>query len=281
MKIPKRLKPLIEEGLIDEVQSQLMSGKEADIFIVRSHGEVRCAKVYKDAVTRSFKKAALYHEGRKTRGGRSARAMTKRSRYGREQQEDVWQTAEVDALVRLLKAGVRVPATYGCVDGVLLMDLVKDDEGYAAPRLNDVILTVDQALEDHAVMMEYIKMMLCAGIVHGDLSEFNVLLDEYGPVIIDLPQAVNASANNNAQSMLARDVNNMRDYYSAFAPEIKKTRYAEEIWSLYEEGKLRPDTILTGLYEDSDVLADVDAVVEEIKAIEKEEQDRIDRLSEL
>jgi len=281
MKIPKRLQPLIEEGLVDEVLSQLMSGKEADIFIVRSHGEVRCAKVYKDAVTRSFKKAALYHEGRKTRGGRSARAVTKRSRYGREQQEDVWQSAEVDALSRLLKAGVRVPTTYGCIDGVLLMELIKDEEGYAAPRLNDVILTAEQAIEDHAVMMEYVKMMLCAGIVHGDLSEFNVLLDEYGPVIIDLPQAVNASANNNAQSMLARDINNMRDYYSTFAPEIKTTRYADEMWSLYEEGKLRPNTILTGTFVDSEILADVDSVVEEIKAVEKEEQDRIDRLSEL
>ncbi|GAB1264336.1 serine protein kinase RIO [Aurantivibrio infirmus] len=274
MKIPKRLKPLIEEGLVDDVISQLMSGKEADVFIVRCGGETRCAKVYKDAVTRSFKKAVLYHEGRKTRGGRSARAMTKRSRYGREQQEDVWQNAEVDALSRLANAGVRVPTTYGCVDGVLLMELIQDEEGYAAPRLNDVILTIDQALEDHAVMMEYVKMMLCAGIIHGDLSEFNVLLDEYGPVIIDLPQAVNASANNNAQSMLARDINNMKDFYSKFAPELKATRYAEEMWSLYEEGKLRPETQLTGLFTDSEILADVDAVVEEIKAVEKEEEER-------
>lgn len=274
MKIPKRLKPLLEEGLIDDVISQLMSGKEADVFIVNSNGESRCAKVYKDAVTRSFKKAVLYHEGRKTRGGRSARAMTKRSRYGREKQDDVWQNAEVDALSRLAKAGVRVPASYGCIDGVLLMELIKDEEGYAAPRLNDVILTTEQAIEDHAVMMEYVKMMLCAGIVHGDLSEFNVLLDEYGPVIIDLPQAVNASANNNAQSMLTRDINNMKDYYSKFAPELKATRYAEEMWSLYEEGKLRPDTPLTGEFTDSGILADVDAVVEEIRAVEQEEEDR-------
>jgi len=274
MKIPKGLKPLLEEGLIDDVLSQLMSGKEADVYIVDCGGESRCAKVYKDAVTRSFKKAVLYHEGRKTRSGRSARAMTKRSRYGREQQDDVWQNAEVDALSRLARVGVRVPASYGCIDGVLLMELIKDKEGFAAPRLNDVTLSVEQALEDHALMMKYVKLMLCEGIIHGDLSEFNVLLDEQGPVVIDLPQAVNASANNNAQSMLTRDINNMRTYYSKFAPELKTTRYAEEMWFLYEEGKLTPDTPLTGEFTDSEILADVDAVVEEIKAVEKEEEDR-------
>lgn len=280
MKVPKRLQPLVDDGLIDEVLSRLMSGKEADIFIVRCGSEIRCAKVYKDAVKRSFKKAAQYQEGRKVRSGRRARAMEKRSNYGRKQQEEVWQNAEVDALSRLARAGVRVPETFGCVDGVLLMELVTNDEGEVAPRLDDVMMSAEQALEDHATMMHYVKLMLCAGLVHGDLSEFNVLVDDYGPVIIDLPQAVNAAANNNAQSMLARDINNMTRYYAEFAPQLLNTRYAEEIWALYEEGVLTPETPLTGLFEDDGTSADVDAVLEEIKAVMQEEEERRQRIQE-
>ncbi|MEH6556199.1 MAG: PA4780 family RIO1-like protein kinase [Oceanicoccus sp.] len=280
MKVPKRLQPLVDDGLVDEVISRLMSGKEADIFIVACGENIRCAKVYKDAAKRSFKKAAQYQEGRKVRSGRRARAMEKRSSYGRKQQEEIWQNAEVDALSRLARAGVRVPETYGCVDGVLLMELVTDDEGNVAPRLDDVTMPAEQALEDHAMMMHYAKLMLCAGIVHGDLSEFNVLVDEYGPVIIDLPQAVDAAANNNAEAMFTRDVNNMTRYYAEFAPTLLKTRYAEEMWALYEEGKLKPDTVLTGLYEGDADNADVDSVLEEIKAVLQEEQARQERLRE-
>ncbi|WP_339674114.1 PA4780 family RIO1-like protein kinase [Dasania marina] len=280
MKVPKRLQPLVDDGLIDEVVSRLMSGKEADIFIVRCGGEIRCAKVYKDALKRSFKKAAQYQEGRKVRSGRRARAMEKRSNYGRQQQEEVWQNAEVDALSRLASAGVRVPETFGCVDGVLLMELVTDEAGEVAPRLDDVMMSEEQALEDHATMMHYVKLMLCAGLVHGDLSEFNVLVDDYGPVIIDLPQAVNAAANNNAQSMLARDINNMTRYYAEFAPQLSATRYAEEMWALYEEGELTPETPLTGLFADDGASADVDAVLEEIKAVMQEEEEKRQRLQE-
>lgn len=280
MKPPKRLKPLVDDGLIDEVISRLMSGKEADIFIVSCGGEIRCAKVYKDAVKRSFKKAAQYQEGRKVRSGRRARAMEKRSSYGKKQQEEVWQNAEVSALSRLAYAGVRVPKTYGCIDGVLLMELITDEFGDVAPRLADVVLTPEQALEDHALMMHFIMLMLMAGLVHGDLSEFNVLVDEYGPVIIDLPQAVDAAANNNAQEMFARDVNNMRRYYGEFAPELLHTHYANEIWALYEEGELKPETELTGLYDGDDEEADVDGVLLEIQAVLQEEQDRLERLRE-
>jgi RIO kinase 1 len=281
MKVPKRLQPLVDDGLIDEVISRLMSGKEADIFIVRCGTHIRCAKVYKEAVKRSFKKAAQYQEGRKVRSGRRARAMEKRSNYGRKQQEEVWQNAEVDALSQLARAGVRVPETFGCVDGVLLMELVTDEAGEVAPRLDDVFLSTEQAIEDHAVMMHYVKLMLCAGLVHGDLSEFNVLLDEYGPVIIDLPQAVNAAANNNAQAMFSRDVNNMTRYYGEFAPELLASRYAEEIWALFEAGELHPDTVLSGQFEGPAEDADVDAVMEEIKAVIEQEQLRQERLREL
>lgn len=280
MKIPKRLQPLVDDGLIDEVVSRLMSGKEADIFVVRCGQHIRCAKVYKDAIKRSFKKAAQYQEGRKVRNGRRARAMEKRSSYGRQQQELIWQNAEVDALSRLARANVRVPDTFGCVDGVLIMELVTDEDGDVAPRLDDVILSEDQALEDHAVMMHYIKLMLCAGIIHGDLSEFNVLLDEYGPVIIDLPQAVDASANNNAKAMLSRDVANITNYYAQYAPSLASTHYSEEMWALYEDGALHPDTDLSGSYELPTDSADVDAVLAEIKAVMEEEQERIERLRE-
>lgn len=281
MKIPSRIQPLVDDGLIDEVIRPLMSGKEASVYVVRCGSEIRCAKVYKEAAKRSFKQAVLYQEGRKVRNSRRGRAMEKGSRYGRAQQEEAWQNAEVDALYRLASAGVRVPQPYGCFEGVLLMELVTDDEGGVAPRLNDVAMSAEQAVENHGVMMEYVKRMLCAGLVHGDLSEFNVLVDAWGPVIIDLPQAVDAAANNNARSMLERDVTNMSQYYGQYAPELLQTRYAAEMWALFEAGELTPETTLTGQVEDDDAPADLDSVVEEIRAAMQEHQDRQRRLQEL
>jgi RIO kinase 1 len=278
MKIPKRLEPLVEDGLIDEVLYQLMSGKEATVYAVKSQGNICCAKVYKEAMKRSFKKAAQYQEGRKVKNSRRARAMEKGSSFGRKQLEDAWQNAEVDALFTLAKAGVRVPQPYGCYDGVLLMELITDDEGNVAPRLNDVEMSAEQALEDHAQVMHYTMLMLCVGLVHGDLSEFNVLVDDYGPVIIDLPQVVNAAANNNAFSMLQRDVRNITEYYGQFAPELLETHYAEEIWALFEAGELTPDTELSGYFEADEHIADVDNVLAEIKAAFAEEQERLERI---
>jgi RIO kinase 1 len=280
MKTPKRIQPLIDDGVVDEVIRPLMSGKEAAVYVVRCGSEIRCAKVYKEANKRSFKQAVQYQEGRKVRNSRRARAMEKGSKYGRKQQEETWQNAEVDALYRLATAGVRVPQPFGCFDGVLLMELVTGPDGHVAPRLNDVSMSSEQALEDHAVIMQYVKLMLCAGLVHGDLSEFNVLVDEYGPVIIDLPQAVDAAANNNAERMLARDVNNMTSYYALFAPELKETQYAKEMWALYEEGELHPEVELTGHFEESTQAADVDVVLQEIQAALTEELERQERLRE-
>ena len=278
MKTPKRLLPLIEDGLIDEVLSQLMSGKEATVYTVLCGSEVRCAKVYKEAAKRSFKKAVQYQEGRKVRNSRRSRAMEKGSKYGRDQQEEIWQSAEVDALFTLANAGVRVPEPYGCFDGVLLMELITDEEGYVAPRLNDVELSPDKARHDHALVMQDVIRMLCAGLIHGDLSEFNVLVNESGPIIIDLPQAVNAAGNNNAKSMLERDVRNMTNYYGQFAPELLKTQCAKEIWKLFESGELTPNTELTGVVEVDSAPADVDSVMLEIKAAFAEQEERLQRL---
>ena len=277
MKTPKRIQPLVDDGVVDEVLSQLMSGKEATVYVVRCGDEIRCAKVYKEAAKRSFKQAVQYQEGRKSKNSRRQRAMEKGSKFGRKQQEESWHNAEVDALYRLAEAGVRVPTPYGCFDGVLLMELVTYDEGEVAPRLNDVSMTHEQALEDHLTIMNDVKRMLVAGLVHGDLSEFNVLVDDYGPVIIDLPQAVDAAANNHAKSMLERDVNNMTEYYGQYAPELLRTNYAKEMWALYEDGDLTADTILTGLFEESTESADVDSVMHEIREVLAEERKRKER----
>lgn len=280
MKTPKRIQPLVDDGLVDEVIRPLMSGKEAAVYLVRCGTEIRCAKVYKEADKRSFKQAVQYQEGRKVRNSRRARAMEKGSKFGRSEQEAAWQNTEVDALYRLADAGVRVPQPYGCFDGVLLMELIRGDNGQPAPRLNDVSMSTEQALEDHAQVMRYIVQMLCVGLIHGDLSEFNVLVDDYGPVIIDLPQVVDAAGNNNAQWMLARDVNNMTNYYAQYAPELYGTHYAKEIWALYENGELTPEVELTGQFTESEEAADVDVVMQEIKAAFAEEQDRQRRIRE-
>ncbi|GGY67003.1 PA4780 family RIO1-like protein kinase [Marinobacter zhanjiangensis] len=277
MKVPKRLQPLVDDGLVDEVLYQLMSGKEAQVYVVRCGDQQRCAKVFKEAQKRSFKQAVEYQEGRKVRNTRRARAMNRKTKYGQKEQEDAWLNAEVDALYRLASAGVRVPEPFGFVDGVLLMELVSDDSGKAAPRLDEVTLTPEQAVDYHGRIIAEIVRMLCAGLIHGDLSEFNVLVDPHGPVIIDLPQAVDAASNNNAERMFQRDVDNMRRYFGRFAPELLKTDYAGEIWALYESGKLHPESPLTGLFTRDETKADVDEVMEVIDAAKEEDRERRER----
>ncbi|MFT7267426.1 MAG: RIO kinase 1 [Porticoccus sp.] len=281
MKIPKRIQPLIDDGLVDEVIRSIMSGKEATLYVVRCGASIKCAKVYKEANKRSFKKSAQYQEGRKVRNTRRARAMEKGSKYGRQQQEETWQNAELDSLRKVNDSGVRVPETFGCFDGVLLMELITDSENQVAPRLGDLSMSNEEALLGHSVLMEFIVRMLCAGIIHGDLSEFNVLIGKDGPVIIDLPQAVDASSNNNAEMMLKRDVNNMTRYYSNYAPELSDTRYAEEIWGLYEDGELHPNAVLSGAFKECSEPANVDTVMQEIKAALAEEEARLARAQEI
>ena len=264
MKAPPRLQSLIEEGLIDTVVRQLMSGKEAMVYVVRCGDETRCAKIYKEATQRSFRQAVDYTENRKVKNSRQARAMAKGTKFGRESQEAAWQSAEVDALYRLADAGVRVPKPHNFCDGVLLMELVTDEHGDAAPRLNDVVLTPEQARTHHAMLLVQVVRMLCAGVVHGDLSEFNILLAEDGPVIIDLPQAVDAAGNNHARRMLLRDVANLRGFFGGFAPELLHTEFGPEIWALYERGMLQPDTPLSGRFERKTGAVDVGGLMREI-----------------
>jgi len=278
MKIPQRLKPLVEDGLIDAVIRQLMSGKEAMIFVVRCGDAIRCAKVYKEANKRSFRQAVAYTEGRKTKNSRRARAMEKGTRYGRKVQEEAWQSAEVDALYRLAAAGVRVPAPYNFHEGVLLMELVTDAHGEPAPRLNDLEFSAEEALTYHALLMREVVRMLGAGIVHGDLSEYNILLGAAGPVIIDLPQAVDAAGNNHARDMLERDVANLTNYFGRSAPELLVTEYGKEIWALYEQGRLTPDVPLTGRFDRVLPPVDLKSVVREIDDARAAEAARLIRM---
>lgn len=278
MKTPARLQTLLAEGLIDSVVRQLKSGKEADVYVVRCGEETRAAKVYKEAQNRSFRQAVDYTENRKVRNSRQARAMAKGSKFGREQQEAAWQSAEVDALFRLAAAGVRVPRPENFHDGVLLMELVADAEGDAAPRLNDLEFSAEEACRHHAALIDEVVRMLCAGVIHGDLSEYNILLAADGPVIIDLPQAVDAAGNNHAPRMLMRDVDNLRRFFGQFAPTLLRTLYGPEIWALYAGGLLVPGMVLTGHYERQPGTTDLSGLLREIEDARFEEQARLERM---
>ncbi|NML85507.1 PA4780 family RIO1-like protein kinase [Polaromonas sp.] len=279
MKVPPRLQSLVEEGLIDSVVRQLMSGKEAMVYVVRCGDETRCAKIYKEASQRSFRQAVDYTENRKVKNTRQARAMAKGTKFGRQASEAAWQSAEVDALYRLADAGVRVPKPHNFCDGVLLMELVTDEHGDAAPRLNDVAFTPGQARAHHATLLTEVIRMLCAGVVHGDLSEFNILLAADGPVIIDLPQAVDAAGNNHANRMLLRDVANLRHFFGQFAPDLLQIDYGHEMWDLYQRGVLYPDTVLTGRFQRKSGPVDVGGVLREIDDANAQEAARRVRMN--
>jgi RIO kinase 1 len=270
MKTPAGLQPLVDDGIIDEVVRSLKSGKEATVYVVRTGTQVRCAKVYRDMAQRSFQKRAQYQEGRKVRGSRQARAMSKSTRFGRKEQESAWKNAEVDALYKLVAADVRVPKPYGYFNDVLIMELVTDAAGDPAPRLGEVDLSSELALEYHAFLIRQIVRMLSLGLIHGDLSEFNVLVAPDGPVIIDLPQAVNAAGNNNAFAMLERDVNNIRNTLGRFAPELLETQFAREMWSLFQKGELKADSKLTGIFARDESQTDPDSVLEVIEDAREE-----------
>ncbi|UNK41588.1 serine protein kinase RIO [Luteimonas sp. S4-F44] len=270
MKTPQGLQALIDDGVIDAVVRPLKSGKEAAVYVVRSGDEVRCAKVYKDMAQRSFQQRVQYQEGRKVRGSREARAIGKASKYGRKQQETAWKNTEVDALYQLRAAGVRVPEPFGYVHGVLVMELVTDADGFSAPRLGEVALDADQARDYHRALVREVVRMLCCGLIHGDLSPYNVLVDAQGPVVIDFPQVVSAAGNNAARTMLLRDVNNLTAYLGRSAPELLDTWYGEEMWALFEAGTLAPDTVLTGRFTPPAGAVDVDGVRDAIEDARQE-----------
>ncbi|MCD6023799.1 MAG: hypothetical protein K0Q91_715 [Fibrobacteria bacterium] len=280
MKIPSKLLPLVEDGVIDEVLGQVKSGKEADVFLVRVGESVRCAKVYKEANNRSFRQAAQYQEGRQVKGSRDARAMAKRTGYGQKQAETSWMTAEVAALNTLSAAGLRVPQPFGLYDGVLIMELIVGVDGDVAPRLDDVVLTSDEAIQFHEDLIHQVVRMLCAGLIHGDLSEFNVLVDHRGPVIIDLPQAVNAAGNNSAEMLFKRDVDNLARFFGRFEPVLLTLQYAKEIWALYEKGKLTPEVELTGAFVEPKKSVDVGGVLRVIEDAQKERDFKVAKKKE-
>lgn len=270
MKIPEGLQPLIDDGVIDAVLRPLKSGKEASVYVVRSGAQTLCAKVYKNLAHRSFQARVQYQEGRKFRGSRQSRAIAKATRFGRREQEAEWKNAEVDALYRLSAAGVRVPEPRGFFHGVLLMELIVDEHGDNAPRLGEVELSAERAHAFHADLMRDVVRMLCLGLIHGDLSQYNVLVTPAGPVIIDLPQVVSATGNNAARAMLLRDVHNIRDCLAGHAPELAATHYGEEIWALYERSELAPGSVLTGTFVFDEHSADVGEVLASIEDARQE-----------
>lgn len=274
MKTPKRIQPLIDEGLVDTVICELMSGKEATVYVVRCGEEIRCVKVYKESNQRNFRQHTNYTEGRRIKNSRYERAIKRGSRFGRSTQEEAWQSTEVDMLYRLANAGVRVPQPYNFFESVLLMELISNDRGDIAPRLNDIQPTAKQARLYHRILIRQIVRMLCAGVVHGDLSQYNILIGDQGPVIIDLPQAVDAAKNSNAQQMIKRDIDNLTAYLSRFAPELSQTDYGSEIWSLYQCGNLHESVNLTGQKQKNEAPVNVNKVLRIIGAVLKKETAR-------
>lgn len=270
MRTPKELQPLIDDGVIDEVVRPLKSGKEATVWVVRSGDDVRCAKVYKDMAQRSFQARTVYQEGRKLRGSRQSRALSKATKFGRRELETQWKNTEVEALYQLAEAGVHVPTPYGYFNGVLVMSLVVDAQGFSAPRLGEVTLEPEQARQFHQRLITDVVRMLCLGLIHGDLSPFNVLLSDSGPIVIDFPQVVSAAGNNAARALLLRDVHNLRDYFARFAPELAETYYGEEMWSLFEQGELVAHSELTGRFVFDTLQADVEAVLDSIEDARQE-----------
>jgi RIO kinase 1 len=279
MRVPERLEPLLNFGVIEQVLRPLMSGKEAEVYLVVSDGEERVAKVYKNAQFRSFQNRADYTEGRRVRNSREQRAMNKRTRHGRAKTEDAWRSAEVDAIHRLRAANVRVPEPFAFTEGVLVMELVKDEHGGPAPRLVDRDFSREEATQVFHILLREVVKMLCAGIVHADLSDFNVLMSADGPVIIDFPQAIDPAGNRNARKLLIRDVKNLTGFLGRFAPELRGTSYGPEIWDLYERSELEPDTELTGKFQPKKAQeSEVDSLLAEILHLEQEARERRERL---
>ncbi len=278
MRIPASLSTLFDCGAIDDVVRPLMSGKEAQVYLVVSGGNPAVAKVYKDAHNRTFKHRAVYTEGRKVRNSRDQRAIDNRSKHGRHQDEAAWRSTEVDMIRRLHAAGVRVPVPSHFIDGVLVMELIVDGEGNPAPRLGDVGFEPEMAIAIHERLIREVIKMLCAGVVHGDLSEFNVLLGADGPVVIDFPQSIDSAHNSNARRLLLRDVDNLHRFLTRSMPTTRRIPYAEEMWHLYEQNLLTPETRLSGTYRAPKTRNDMKTVFALIDDANRDERRRREAL---
>lgn len=274
MRTPSGLVSLIDQGVVDQVLRPLMSGKEAQVYLVMSDGEERVAKVYKDAEHRSFKHRADYTEGRRSKNSRDQRAINKGSKHGKAQEEEAWRCAEVDMIYRLRDAGVRVPVPYHFLDGVLVMELVKDADGNPAPRLGEVEMDAATAQRTFDYLIREVVKMLCAGVVHGDLSDFNVLMGAHGPVIIDFPQSLDAAGNQNAREILLRDVANLNRFLLGHGAPEQPLKHGAEMWEKYARGELRPDSVLTGKHKGSEARVDLMGLIRELEADERDEQRR-------
>ena len=270
--------PLFDSGIIERVVRPLMSGKEAQVFLVVSQGELRVAKVYKDAHKRTFKNRAEYTEGRKTRNSRDQRAIEKRSKHGRAQDEDAWKSTEIDMIHRLHAGGVRVPIPHAYSDGVLIMECVVDLDGNPAPRLGDVAFDSEAAQVIYDRVIREVVRMLAVGVVHGDLSDFNVLVAGDEPVIIDFPQSVDTASNTNARRLLIRDVDNLHRFLTGYVPKAPRLPYAEEMWELHEHNALTAETRLTGRYRPTERRTSDDAVLDLIQDADRDERKRRDSL---
>jgi RIO kinase 1 len=208
---------LVEEGVIDAVHAQLMSGKEATVYVVERQGHLGAAKVYRARDDRTFKKVASYVEGRnQTRNSRDRRAMNNKSSYGRGLLEEGWQEMEFRALRAAFDAGVRVPEPFFLYENVLLMELIVDEAGAPAKRLADFPFTPEQASALHLEIFLQVKRLLESGLIHADLSAYNVLMAATGPTLIDLPQVVDVAGNNNAGLILRRDLRNVTEHLARF-----------------------------------------------------------------
>ena len=278
MRVPESLVPLFDYGVLDEVVRPLMSGKEAHVYLVVSGGRYAVAKIYKDAQNRSFKHRAEYTEGRKVRNTRDQRAIANRSKHGREKDEAAWRSTEVDMIHRLHAAGVRVPVPYHFIEGVLLMELVTDADGNPAPRLGDLPFDAEGARAMYDRLVRAAVQMLCAGVVHGDLSEFNVLIAADGPVIIDFPQSIDSAHNTNARKLLIRDVDNLHRFLARHVPAGRRLPLAEEMWNLHEQNLLTPDTRLRGDFRVIERVANTASVLELIGDANHDERRRRDAL---
>ena len=210
---------ITDAGAIDTELGVLKTGKEADVFLLARTApdgseSIMAAKRYRDLDHRSFRRSTAYTADRSVRRSRDARALTRRSAYGRSVAASQWAVAEWDALCRYHSAGLPVPYPVQ-IDGTeILMEFIEYD-GAAAPRLAQVRPDPPRLAEYFEQLRSAISMMAANGVAHGDLSPFNILAAGERLVIIDLPQVVDLIANPDGPQFLLRDCRNVCQWFRA------------------------------------------------------------------